>query len=199
MRRATPVAILALIVGLAGGFAIHAVATAPALGTTGSATPIPVAPADVLAETVSVPGVVQQVVRHGPILLPATASVPTDKLQDWGPQPVPVDAPPLSALHGIEILKGVYGPIKAGIWECSVGKWRRQIQEAEFAYFMAGDVTFTPDGGQPMEIKAGDTVWFPPHTNGIWDIKTTARKTYILVGPADLGKTTVAMLKDMVK
>ena len=198
MRRATGLAAIALVVGLIGGFAVHAVATTSALGTTSAPAPVPVAPADIAAETVTRPGIVEQVYKHGPILFPATMSVPSDKLEDWGPQPAPVDAPPLSMIRGIEVLKGVYGPIKSGIWECSVGKWRRQIQEAEFAYFMEGDVTFTPDGGTPMEIKAGDTVWFPPHTNGIWDIKKTARKTYILIGPADLETTAVATLKSIV-
>jgi uncharacterized cupin superfamily protein len=177
MRRSLPVSLVlvALIVGLIGGYAVHTVTSA----TLGTSAPVGG------GTNVSVPGAVVQVTKLGPILLPNPVSVPSETLQDWGPQPQPIDAPPLAMIRGIEILHGAYGNVKAGIWECSVGKWRRQIQEAEFAHFVEGDVTFTPDGGQPIEIKAGDTVWFPPHTNGIWDIKTKARKTYILLGPTD--------------
>jgi uncharacterized cupin superfamily protein len=196
MRRPIPLVALALIVGIVCGFAAHALSKVTVLGTTQAA--VPVAPADIAAETVSVPGVVEQVSPGGPILFRATAAVPTEKLRDWGPQPVPVGSP-VSHIFGQEVLKGTYGPIKAGIWECTVGKWRRQIQEAEFAYFLEGDMTFTPDGGQPIEIKAGDTVWFPPHTNGIWDIRTKARKTFILIGPANVATATVAMLKNMLR
>ena len=185
MRRTLPFVILALIVGFAGGFGANQLAGAMRLAAS--------------ASNPAVPGVVVQVKPSGPILLPATASVPSDKLADWGPQPVPIDAPPLSAIRGQEILKGNYGSLKAGIWECSVGKWVRQIKEAEFAYFMEGDVTFTPDGGEPMQIKAGDTVWFPPNTTGVWDIKQKARKTYILIGPSGLAPNAYAMLEKLWK
>lgn len=195
MRRSLPLIVLAVIVAFAAGFGVHAV-TASTLGTS----PVPAAAtASDGASPLSVPGAVVQVTKLGPILLPATLGVPSETLQDWGPQPAPIDSPPLSMIRGIEVLHGAYGNLKAGIWECSVGKWRRQIQEAEFAYFMEGDVTFTPDGGQPIAIKAGDTVWFPPHTNGVWDIKTKARKTYILVGPTDYAAKAVAMVRQLLK
>lgn len=46
---------------------------------------------------------------------------------------------------------------------------------------MAGRCTFTPDGGEPIEIRAGDALMMPANTLGIWDIQETVRKTYVLI------------------
>ncbi len=71
--------------------------------------------------------------------------------------------------------------VETGIWECTPGVWRRQIVQQEFCHIIAGHCTFTPDGGEPMEIKAGDALMMPENTVGIWDIKETVRKTYVLI------------------
>ena len=35
--------------------------------------------------------------------------------------------------------------------------------------------------GEPIEIKAGDTVWFPRNTSGVWEIKEDVRKVYVVI------------------
>ena len=72
--------------------------------------------------------------------------------------------------------------VEAGIWECSPGRWRRQVVQQEFCHFIAGTCTFTPDGGEAIEIRAGDALVFPANTTGIWDIRETVRKTFLLIG-----------------
>jgi uncharacterized cupin superfamily protein len=67
------------------------------------------------------------------------------------------------------------------VWECSPGRWRRQIVQQEFCHFIAGRCTFTPDGGEPIEIRAGDALMMPANTTGIWDIQETVRKTFVLI------------------
>ncbi|MBF7731426.1 cupin domain-containing protein [Pseudomonas sp. N040] len=84
----------------------------------------------------------------------------------------------MSASHGVERNDGV----EAGIWECSPGRWRRQIVQQEFCHIISGSCTFTPDGGEAIEIRAGDALVFPANTTGIWDIRETVRKTYLLIG-----------------
>jgi prolyl oligopeptidase PreP (S9A serine peptidase family) len=37
-----------------------------------------------------------------------------------------------------------------------------------------------PDGGEPVELRAGDAVLFPENCEGVWDIRETLRKTYVL-------------------
>lgn len=70
--------------------------------------------------------------------------------------------------------------VETGVWEASPGRWRRQIIQAELSHFVAGHCTFLPDGGAPLDINAGDAVFFPPNTLGTWHVHETVRKTYVL-------------------
>lgn len=71
--------------------------------------------------------------------------------------------------------------VEAGVWECTPGRWRRQIVQQEFCHFIAGRCTFTPDGGTPISLQAGDALMMPANTTGIWDIQETVRKTFVLI------------------
>lgn len=67
-----------------------------------------------------------------------------------------------------------------GIWECSPGVFRRHIMSREFSHIIAGWCIFTPDGGEPVELRAGDAVFFPANSEGVWDIREQLRKTYVI-------------------
>lgn len=69
----------------------------------------------------------------------------------------------------------------AGIWECTPGKFRRQVPEAEFSYIIEGEGTFTPDEGDVVKFCAGDSLYFSPNTQGEWHIRQTVRKAYFIV------------------
>ena len=71
--------------------------------------------------------------------------------------------------------------VETGIWECSPGRWRRQIVQQEFCHFISGHCTFTPDGGEPLQIEAGDALMLPANCTGIWDVTETVRKTFVLM------------------
>lgn len=71
--------------------------------------------------------------------------------------------------------------VETGIWECTPRRWRRQIVQQEFCHFIKGRCTFTPDGGEPLLIEAGDALMLPANSTGTWDIQETVRKTYVLV------------------
>ncbi len=71
--------------------------------------------------------------------------------------------------------------VETGIWECTPGRWRRQIVQQEFCHFIKGRCTFTPDGGEPLHIEAGDALMLPANSTGIWDIQETVRKSYVLI------------------
>jgi uncharacterized cupin superfamily protein len=91
---------------------------------------------------------------------------------------VPLGEPvAITSSLGIEQADGV----AAGIWECTPGRWRRQIAQQEFCHFIAGRCTFTPDGGEPMQIQAGDALLLPANTFGIWDVQETVRKSFVLL------------------
>ncbi len=69
----------------------------------------------------------------------------------------------------------------SGIWECTEGAFRRQITKREFSHFLEGRCTFTPDGGEPVEINAGDAVYFPANCFGTWNVLQAIRKTFIVL------------------
>lgn len=99
-------------------------------------------------------------------------------LEDSNPVAVPLGEPlAVTSTTSVERSDGV----ETGVWECTPGRWRRQIVQQEFCHFVAGRCTFTPDGGETIEIRAGDALMMPANTTGIWDIQETVRKTYVLI------------------
>jgi len=105
-------------------------------------------------------------------------NTPNVALDASNPVAVPLSKPvAVTSTTSVERSDGV----ETGIWECTPGRWRRQIVQQEFCHFVAGRCTFTPDGGEPIEIRAGDALMMPANTLGIWDIQETVRKTYVLI------------------
>jgi uncharacterized cupin superfamily protein len=101
----------------------------------------------------------------------------SEKLEDWGPVTVPIGFP-LASLKGIVLSHNEDGS-EAGVWECTPGKWIRQVMDAEFCTFLRGRAIFTAENEPAFEINAGDIVYFPRNSKGTWDIIETLRKTYI--------------------
>ena len=99
-------------------------------------------------------------------------------LTEHTPVAVPLSEPvAINSTHDVEHADGV----AAGIWECTPGRWRRQIAQQEFCHFIAGRCTVTPDGGEPLQIEAGDALMLPANCTGIWDVTETVRKTFVLM------------------
>lgn len=99
-------------------------------------------------------------------------------LRDGGVMPTASDGTaPRSSARSLAV-PGIEGAT-TGVWECTPGRWRRASAGAEVMHFLAGECIFTPDGGAPMHIRAGDTVVFPTHTNGVWEATSTIRKVFV--------------------
>ncbi len=99
-------------------------------------------------------------------------------LPDSNPVAVPLGTPvAVASTLSVERNDGV----ETGIWECTPGRWRRQIVAQEFCHFIQGRCTFTPDDGETLQIEAGDALMLPANSTGIWDIQETVRKTYVLI------------------
>ncbi|WP_404939781.1 cupin domain-containing protein [Pseudomonas sp. JDS08PS003] len=102
----------------------------------------------------------------------------TVTLDESAPVAVPLGTPvAVTSVTAVERSDGV----ETGIWECTPGRWRRQIVAQEFCHFIQGRCTFTPDHGEPLHIEAGDALMLPANSTGIWDIQETVRKTYVLI------------------
>lgn len=101
-------------------------------------------------------------------------------LQDQGTPARPLSELPCR-LRGIEVALEGAGANQSGLWECEPGRFERQLANAEVMHILAGACTFTPQGGAPIEIRAGDTLFFPAHTAGVWHVHETLRKVYVVM------------------
>lgn len=102
----------------------------------------------------------------------------TATLAESTPVAVPLGTPvAVTSVTAVERSDGV----ETGIWECTPGRWRRQIVAQEFCHFIQGRCTFTPDHGETLHIEAGDALMLPANSTGTWDIQETVRKTYVLI------------------
>lgn len=72
------------------------------------------------------------------------------------------------------------GKTFCGVWESTPGAWRVVFEEWESCTILSGHVIVTPDGGDPITLKAGDTLVTEPGFTGIWDVKETVRKTFVV-------------------
>lgn len=106
--------------------------------------------------------------------------IPSEQLDDWGPVPVPVGEL-ICRVRGLSLGQNADGS-EAGVWECSPGKFVRQIMQPEVSTFLQGRARFYPEGGEPYDIQAGDVIYYPPNSKGVWEIFETVRKTFFVYG-----------------
>lgn len=98
-------------------------------------------------------------------------------LEDWGA--LEEATGPAMATSGRTLWRG-QGAQEVGIWECTPGPSRWLLETNEFIQVVAGRMTVTVDGGEPVELARGDTAVFPKGWSGTWDIAETLRKVYVI-------------------
>ncbi|BBP46056.1 cupin [Thiosulfatimonas sediminis] len=64
------------------------------------------------------------------------------------------------------------------IWEKAVSEFPWYYADNESCWILDGEVTVTPDGGEPVTIHAGDFVTFPAGLHCTWKITQPIRKHY---------------------
>src|ERR1700743_1977153 len=131
-----------------------------------------------------------------PILISQAADIRREDLDQLGPVKIPLSSP-TSLLVGKKYIDEIPGIDSMGIWECSPGRWQRTIMEEEFAHFVKGSARFVPTKGDPIEIKAGDTIWFPANSAGVWEIEEDVRKVYVIIDRPGPLKKAKARFKGM--
>ena len=111
-------------------------------------------------------------------LPPRPSATPTrPELEDWGA--LEEATGPEMATSGLTLWTGE-GDQEVGIWECTPGPSRWLLETNEFITVVAGRMTVTVDGGEPLELATGDTAVFPKGWSGTWDIAETLRKVYVI-------------------
>ncbi len=105
------------------------------------------------------------------------ANILSEQLEDWGtPKTI---GEHICQLRGLFISENEDGS-EAGIWECTPGKFIREVMQAELVTFLCGRCIFHPENGDPIKIKGGDVLFFPENSKGTWEIIETVRKAYLI-------------------
>ncbi|GAB7549182.1 cupin domain-containing protein [Cupriavidus sp. 8B] len=107
------------------------------------------------------------------------ASTTVNDLVEKGP--VASLSEPPCRVSGLEVAVPQRPSCKTGIWECTPGRFNRQIAAGEVMHILSGSGEFKTEEGSTFAFQAGDTLVFPPDTRGIWTIHDTVRKVYVLV------------------
>jgi uncharacterized cupin superfamily protein len=107
---------------------------------------------------------------------PYLASAATAELEDWGL---------LAEATGEEMqTSGLTlwqdGEQEIGVWECTPGPSYWKLETHEFVHIVAGRMTVTSEGGEPIEVSAGNMAVFPRGWAGTWQIHETIRKVYVI-------------------
>jgi hypothetical protein len=98
-------------------------------------------------------------------------------LDDTGPLAEAVDSD--MATHA-KVLWSDGQAAEAGVWSCTPGNSRWSLETHEFIYVVSGRMTVTRDGGEPVEVSAGSTVFFENGWQGTWLIHETLTKSYVI-------------------
>jgi uncharacterized cupin superfamily protein len=72
------------------------------------------------------------------------------------------------------------GGIYAGVWQATPGKWRVIYEEWEYFHILEGHSVLTEDGGNPVDLRAGDSMIIRPGFSGTWEVVETTRKDYVI-------------------
>ncbi len=64
------------------------------------------------------------------------------------------------------------------VWSCGVSTFPWTYDETETCYLLEGEVVVTPEGGEPLTVRAGDLVTFPKGLSCTWEVRSPVRKHY---------------------
>ena len=64
------------------------------------------------------------------------------------------------------------------IWTCDTSTFTWTYAEKETCLILEGDITVTPNGGEPVSFGVGDLVIFPEGMSCTWEVHKAVRKHY---------------------
>lgn len=75
------------------------------------------------------------------------------------------------------------GEVRTGIWQATPGVTRSiKGETCEICFILEGLIELTPDGGEPVTYRAGDSFIMKPGYTGNWRTIETVKKIYVSVG-----------------
>lgn len=70
------------------------------------------------------------------------------------------------------------GVLSWPIWQKEVSEFAWHYDDSETCFFLEGQVTVTPNGGDPVSMGKGDLVTFPAGMSCTWRIDQAVKKHY---------------------
>jgi uncharacterized protein len=64
------------------------------------------------------------------------------------------------------------------IWTCEASTFPWHYDSTEIGYFLEGEVTVTPEDGEPIKIGKGDLATFPAGMSCTWEVHHPIKKHY---------------------
>ena len=65
------------------------------------------------------------------------------------------------------------------IWTKEASEFPWSYDDSETCYFLEGDVTVTPENGEPVQMGQGDLVTFPKGMSCTWKIHKDVKKHFV--------------------
>ena len=99
-----------------------------------------------------------------------------------GPDPMLTDLDGWTKVEGNPTMKTwvqhktIDGNVISGTWEATTGTWHAVSQFYEFVHLIEGQITLTPEGGEPVTMVAGDAFAVEAGFRGTWKIEKPVRK-----------------------
>ncbi|MEH7829686.1 cupin domain-containing protein [Gemmobacter denitrificans] len=103
-----------------------------------------------------------------------------------GPEPLLTDLEGWIKVEGTPMMKtwvqhtSLDGSVISGTWEASPGTWHASYKFYEFVHLIEGQITITPDGGDPVTLRPGDGFVVEPGFKGTWKIEAPVRKHFCI-------------------
>jgi len=113
------------------------------------------------------------------VILDNPSHIAPEDLTDWGEVATPISEP-VSRECGRLMFRRQDGSSEMGMWQCTPGRWRCDVSNDEFCYFLAGRAIYTADTGEKLTVSAGMAATFPAGWSGECEVVETVRKVYMV-------------------
>ncbi len=103
-----------------------------------------------------------------------------------GPDPMVTDLDGWVKVDGNPTMKTwvqhttIDGSVISGTWEATPGTWHTTYKFYEFVHLIEGQITITPDGGEPVTMRPGDSFAVEAGFKGTWRIDQPVRKHFCI-------------------
>lgn len=100
------------------------------------------------------------------------------ELADWGEIPTMIEG--ASRTSGVLLHKGADGESECGLWVCTPGHWRCEVEKDEFTHFLQGSCTYVHESGEVIEIRPNTIAFFRKGWKGTCRVHQTVKKVYMI-------------------